>query len=296
MLPAIQGFLSNLSSLFERSDSPEPEDAPPVTSSDEGDICIQHLFPHPPASSSDEGEVFTQNPNPLQKPLIPTARKAGISWPTPQVGFRDSVVASTNGVISKHGTTRIFLDTDLVEPKKIVFSYKPTKVLKTSDGKSVLQQQATLGSLVACAMMFRVDHGKEVKWDTMQHGYTEKEDSMQKFLTDVSLKEKITVFANETLTAQSLEKLRSLLLKSPAKITTRAWGAHSVILDAIDEKYTQVLVRDPYHGCQVLVKIDWLRRNFLGGSVLQVEKGKTLPRTSASCPGPICNLPKFIKN
>jgi hypothetical protein len=211
----------------------------------------------------DEDEDLMQY---IKPPIpIPQARKATISWPLPSSSHEIHRTASIE--------QRIFLDDELVEPKTAVFSRKPPDVLTTEDRKTVLQQ-GTAGGAVACAMMMRGDHGKRIDWEKMNSAHTTNDIAF--LFRSEKLPVKITRFPFKKIDSNTLQTMRSIIQANGSMIVgITAAGYRHVIIDAIDEFSTKLLVRDPYHGCRVCAKVAWLDRTFIGGNVIQVQKNKS---------------------
>lgn len=176
----------------------------------------------------------------------------------PPISPADTICVAADGSIqSIHGEGLSFQDQEIYRVR--LQALPGHKIQRTRDGKAVLQQQAVRGCTTACAAMLLADHGKAVDWKALRTRNLGTNESMIREIRAGGLREKITKVT-------SMRELSSAIKQNgPAIISIEnGIGDHVVILDAIYRDLKRATIRDPYHGWQVEITSDALKKALSG--------------------------------
>lgn len=154
------------------------------------------------------------------------------------------------------------------EIKRVIVKHLPDpEIARTQDGKVVIQQQGARGCTTACTTMLLADHGKPIEWELLQFADLGDNDAMIREIKKGELQE---IETNVT----SMEELRTAILKDgPAIVTVNlGFGGHVIIVDDISADFKTAILRDPYHGWQIEISGDTLRKSAGYGVRLDFHK------------------------
>lgn len=198
---------------------------------------------------------------PVQQEPSKKQKVAELERSYPPISDVDTIIGGRGA----HGKALSFTDDDIVKVYKR-FQSGNHSVAKTSDGKVVLQQQATRGCTSACVEMLKADHGKQINWEEMKKTNLGTTETMKRSLEKSGFK----VIVSENV---AQKKLNDLISKNGSAIidVNSGCGGHVIILDKLRERTADV--RDPYHGWATSLKMSALYKA-IGNSttVIQVQK------------------------
>ena len=132
-------------------------------------------------------------------------------------------------------------------------------VAVTEQGRHVILQQAVKSCGPSCAAMLILDHGKKPDYDTIKHVSLSNTDQVAKWIEDAGLQSKKT-----DLSAEKEDKVGALIKclnkdgPGVLSIYHDEIHGHFIVLDAISIDDHTAMIRDPFHGWALTMKLNAL--------------------------------------
>lgn len=234
---------------------------------------------------SQSSAASTADVKPLD--IVPTAaereftQRSLVKRPIPPLSGRDTIrVAPGMPLESEHGIGKIFENYDIVcifpslettdvglnhdLRQRITFAIQAHK---TRLGYWVIQQQNQRGCTGGCTNMLRKDHGKKVDLQSLFEWNCRKPKLIIRNLEEVGLTVVVTEIGKRDL--NGLEQRVHQRGSAMVELNGSEFGSHSIIVDEIAEQ--NALIREPYHGWQLLVEKNALQWHLSGGEIFQID-------------------------
>jgi hypothetical protein len=131
-------------------------------------------------------------------------------------------------------------------------------IAKTADGKHVILQQTPTSCSPTCVAMLVLDHGKVPNYEAISTTNLANTLDAINWFTEAGLKTIRTELSDKNNITADLVKL--LKENGPGILTLNHpdIGNHSVVLDRISTEDNEAIIRDPFHGWMITVKLDVL--------------------------------------
>jgi len=271
-------------SMFTRVAAPQPNRGNAV------DLSMFQPAPQPGLSNSVELSVFIppaasqarlsssgELPVVKQMPQLPTRIDAVKVFERnyPPLGPRDTVDINSQGLfVSAHGKGKVIRDEEILKVSKIVEEREiapKVKIQKTENNNWVIQQQATRGCVAAAVDMMLAKYEIMANIERLQNTNLANPQQEEEWLGErgfTVIRKKVT----------SLDALQHFIEQEGSAILDVSGdiGSHVVVLDYVSQQRGFARIRDPYHGWEIEINLNALRRICPEGfEFVQIKPGKS---------------------
>lgn len=127
----------------------------------------------------------------------------------------------------------------------------------TTAGKHVILQPAVKACVPACIAMLLLDRGKKPNYQEMQETNLANTQRAIEWVNEAKLECQITEIPQDNAIDLLSKRLAE---KGPGKLSIEhpTIGSHAIILDEISREKGEALIRDPFHGWMLTIKLDAL--------------------------------------
>lgn len=131
-------------------------------------------------------------------------------------------------------------------------------IARTENGKHVILQQAAKSCVPTCVAMIVLDHGKTPDYEAISKTNLPKKEQASVWVKKAGLTPVLTELEDPQNTTKVL--IQCLQENGPGilQISQSKLSGHTIVLDAISETANTAIIRDPFHGWSLTIRLDAL--------------------------------------
>jgi hypothetical protein len=130
----------------------------------------------------------------------------------------------------------------------------------TDNGKHVILQQTAKSCVPSCVAMLVLDHGKTPNYEAIKSTYLATKDAAIQWVKEAGLNPEVTTITG-TPKHRVAQTLKEAIQKHGSGVLTISHpkiGFHDIVLDEISIETNSAIIRDPFHGWCLTIKLDSL--------------------------------------